>query len=481
MHITHISSELAPIAKVGGLGDVIHGLARAQLKNGDKVEVFLPKYDSLNLDLIESLEIVSPSLPSHFDEKTSLNTIWRGKVDSIPVYLFESHHKEEFFERKEIYGYPDDIARFTYFCMAVLAFLENRAEMPDLLHLHDWHTSLLALLSKTSRSLSKTGCVLTIHNLAYQGECQKQDLLRVGITDAKLQEGEGYNLLKGGILYADAVTTVSPTYAREILETGQGGALQKTLRKIGGKFSGILNGIEVDYWDPAQDPLLPAHFHFPDLSGKKTIQQELRKRLSLADLDAPLVCAITRLVPQKGPELLKAALLKTLEHGGQFVLLGSALDEKTHEEFFNLKRMLTGCPNVHLELTFNEAFSHLVFGAADLFLVPSLFEPCGLTQLIAMRYGAVPLVRKTGGLADTVFEGKNGFVFEKPTAEGIHEALGRALVIWREKPEVWQKLVKAGMESNTSWQQPASAYHALYQKTKSAIDHKTQVANSKST
>lgn len=460
MEIIHVGAELAPIAKVGGLADVLHGLSRSLLGKKHKVKVILPKYDTLDLNGVQHLEVIDSHHTIQFDGKMCSNTLWQGIVDGIPVIFVESHDKEEFFERKTIYGCPDDIARFSYFCLAALKYI--RTSKCDVVHLHDWHTALLAGLIKELHPEIKAQVVFTIHNLSYQGLCKNEDLEKVGWKSPLLKEGGVYNLLKGGIIFADQVTTVSPTYAHEILTTDLGGGLRGTLQQYQRKLTGVLNGIDYAYWNPETDPHLPWNFSLGHLENKKKVKHELRKRLSLANENCPLAGAVTRLVPQKGPELIKAAILRTLEWGGQFVLLGSALDENTHTHFYNLKRKLAGSEHVHLELTYNEELSHLLFAGSDLFLAPSLFEPCGLTQLISMRYGTVPLVRQTGGFTDTVFEEKNGFLFGPPTAEAINESLDRAFKTWYEQPEKWNSLVEAGMTGDYSWDKPAEEYLKLY-------------------
>jgi starch synthase len=460
VEIVHIAAELAPVAKVGGLGDVLHGLSRALLQKKHHVKIILPKYDTLDVDKVEHLEVMELDLPTRFDGTIYLNTLWKGLVDGIPVILIEPHDPTGFFDRGKIYGCEDDIARFCYFCLAALSLVQK---FPcDVIHIHDWHTGLIAGLLKERFPEIQAKVVYTIHNLAYQGLCRSEDLDRVGWKSAQLKEGGVYNLLKGGIVFADHVTTVSPCYAKEILTSELGGNLQPILQKHYKKFSGVLNGIDYSYWNPATDPHLPFHFSHEAPENKQKNKKELRRRLSLTDERCPLVGTVTRLVHQKGPELIKAGLLRTLEWGGQFVLLGSALDERTHMHFYNIKRKLAGSAHVHLELTYNEELSHLLYAGADLFLIPSLFEPCGLTQLIAMHYGAVPLARKTGGLADTVFEEKNGFLFGPPTAEEIHGALDRALNIWYRNPDSWQQLMLTGMKTDFSWNHPADEYLKIY-------------------
>lgn len=484
MDIVQIAAEFAPIAKVGGLGDVLLGLSRELISKRETVCILLPKYDCLDVDKIEHLEVQMHDLPSYFNGEWHHNTIWKGIVEGVPVRLIESHDPQGFFERQKIYGCPDDISRFTYFSRVALEYLLRINHFPDILHLHDWHVSLIPILLKTlyaSTPLNSAKTVLTLHNLAYQGHCKSYDLLQIGLnlkelpSPSHLQDAhypDSINLLKGGIEVADHVTTVSPTYAKEVLTADGGNGLENVLKKHLKKFSGVLNGIDYHYWNPETDPHLPYHYSIvhlskyssrtPYLKEKEQLKSHLRRMFSLKEEDCPLVSCVTRLVHQKGPELIKYALLKTLEKGGQFVLIGSASDEKTHAEFYNLKRKLAESKHVHIELAYNESLSHLVYGASDLFLVPSLFEPCGLTQMIAMRYGTVPLVRETGGLADTVFEKKNGFTFKAPTAEQILPVLDRALHTWYNAPEEWNSLMLNSMKEDFSWSKPAAEYLKLY-------------------
>jgi starch synthase len=460
MEILHVSAELGPIAKVGGLGDVLHGLCKALLDKKQAVRVILPKYDTLDLNGIKNLEVFESQQTVYFDGRECTNTLWRGTVDEIPVVFIESQTPEAFFERGKIYGCPDDVDRFNYFCLSVLEYIRHGKF--DIIHLHDWHTAILAGLIKDRFPKRETKVILTIHNLAYQGACGLTELKRLGWHHEHMRIADHYNLLKGGILFADKVTTVSTSYAHEILTTHLGGHLQKTLKAHQEKFSGILNGIDYSFWNPQTDKLFPFHYSADKLGEKQKLKSLLRKRLALAEENSPIACVITRLVPQKGPELIKGAILRILEWGGQFILLGSASDATTHNQFYNLKRKLAGSPHVHLELVFSEELSHLVFAASDLFLMPSLFEPCGLTQLIAMHYGTIPVVRATGGLLDTVCEGKNGFMFDHPTIESFHGALDRALKTWYQNPDKWHQLIQTCMHTDFSWKKPAEQYLALY-------------------
>lgn len=484
MEIVHIAAELAPIAKVGGLGDVLLGLGRSLIKKGHQVEIILPKYDCLDFNEIENTEVKIHDFHSFFDGEWHHNTIWQGKIKGIPLTLIESHDPYEFFDRQTVYGCPDDISRFSYFSRIALEYLHKTKRKPDIIHVHDWHAALVPVLLKTAYSHSpiySAHSILTIHNLAYQGICDKPSLLKIGLKEEHfdqpdllrdLHTPQAFNLLQGGIVYADCITTVSPNYAQEVMTPEGGKGLESVLRRYAHKFSGVLNGIDYTYWNPETDHHLPFHYsasslspstsHPPFIEEKRKIQTHLRHILSLEDESCPIVGCVTRLVYQKGPELIKHALLKTLERGGQFILVGSAMDPKTHTEFYNLKRKLAASRHAHIELSYNEPLSHLVYAASDLFIVPSLFEPCGLTQMIAMRYGALPLVRETGGLKDTVAEGKNGFTFGLPTAEGISPALDRAFSCWFEQPQCWYEMVQTGMKKDFCWDSPADEYLKIY-------------------
>lgn len=460
MEIIHISAELAPIAKVGGLADVLHGLSRSLIEKGHRVKIILPKYDLLDLSGVQDLEIVDSAHSFLFEGVECQSTLWLGRVDGIDVIFFESHDSRNFFNRDRVYGCHDDISRFLYFSAAALEYAIKQS--CDIIHIHDWHTAIIASLIKKHYPESHTKTVFTIHNFAYQGVCVKEDLKKIDDADPSFIEGDYYNLIKCGIIYADHVTTVSPSYAHELLNSPISGGLQQTLQKYAYKFSGIVNGIDYHYWNPQKDPFLPANYSSTSLEKKEEVKKRLKKQFSLCDCQGPLVCAITRLVHQKGPELIKAAILRTVEWGGQFILVGSALDDETMRHFLNLKEAFKGSHYIHFELTYNEPLSHLVFAGSDLFIIPSIFEPCGLTQLIAMRYGTIPLARETGGLIDTVIDGKNGFTFGPPVIEALHGALDRAFETWYKAPQEWERLQSTGMAMDFSWNKPANAYLNIY-------------------
>jgi starch synthase len=495
MHIIHMASELAPLAKIGGLGDVLLGLSRELSWKGHDVDIIIPKYDCMDSSQIRDMAVHVQDLPSFYDGEWFQNTIWMGWVENLKVYFIEPHHPRHFFNRGCIYGCEDDTERFLYFDRAALEFLYKKGLNPDIIHLHDWQTAAIPLLYKEmyqALGLTKPKTVFTIHNIEYQGRCSKQDLDKIGLkgdllfTPEKLQDSiypEAANLLKGAIIYADFITTVSPNYAKEVLSPKEGKGLEKTLNQYKNKFAGILNGLDYSYWNPEIDRYLPVHFSSRETPANKKdhntidrkayIKNVLREELSLEENHSPIVGCVTRLVPQKGLELIKHALKRTLDKGGQFILLGSSPIPSISGEFHSLKQAYADHPNVHLFLQHQERLAHMIYAASDIFIVPSMFEPCGLTQMIALKYGAVPVVRKTGGLADTIidvdhsgkkFEETNGYVFDEPDAKGLESALDRAIDCWFNHPDKWRKLMLQGMNVDFSWNKSSNLYLELYQK-----------------
>jgi starch synthase len=494
MHIIHIASELAPIAKVGGLADVLLGLPRELSWKKHDVDIILPKYDCLNSNEIRDLAIYKTDLMSYFEGEWFSNTIWIGWVENIKVYFIEPHHPRFFFDRGCYYGCEDDIDRYLYFSRAALEFLYKQNTCPAIIHLHDWQTAIVATLLKDMYEplgFDRTKLVMTVHNFEYQGLCSTKNLDSIGLVGNnyleanKLQDTSHLhliNLLKGGIVYSDFVTTVSPTYAQEVKSAPLGRGLETTLRQYEHKFAGILNGIDYSYWNPEIDRHLPAHYSSREkpldkkdhntLDKKAFIKHFAREKLLLAEQHRPIVSCITRLVPQKSPELIKHALEYTVEHGGQFILLGSCPIAEIAHEFHTLKHRYADHPHVYINLHLQEELSHLIYACSDMLIVPSLFEPCGLTQLIALKYGTIPIVRRTGGLADTIFDIDhhpqkahmgNGYTFDEPTNSGIESALKRAFDCWFHQQDVWRKMVISGMNIDFSWNHPSDKYIQVYE------------------
>lgn len=495
MHIVHIASEIAPIAKVGGLADVLLGLPRELSWKGHDVDVIIPKYDCMNSNEVRDMSIAYPNLMSFYEGKWHPNTVWSGWVENLKVYFIDPQHPRHFFHRGCFYGCNDDIERYLYFSKAAIEFIYKMEMQPDIIHLHDWQTASIAVLYKdTYVSLGmKSKIIFTIHNIEYQGRCAVEDLDKIGLKGAsylnraKLQDNiypSSINLLKGGIVYSDFITTVSPNYANEVKTPEGGRGLESTLIQYQSKFKGVLNGIDYSYWNPEIDRYLPAHYSSREMplnkkdrntiDKKAYIKQVLREQLLLEELHQPIVGCVARLVPQKGIQLIKHAIKRTLEKNGQFVLLGHSPIPEINTEFHALKHYYADHPHVQLILHHQEDLAHLIYAGSDIFIVPSIFEPCGLTQLIALKYGAVPVVRHTGGLADTIFdvdnggkkfEDSNGYVFFEPTPESENSALDRAIQCWYENPDKWRKLMTNGMNMDYSWNNPSNIYLDIYTQT----------------
>lgn len=493
MHIIHIATEMAPIVKVGGLGDVVLGLGRALAAQGHQVDIVLPKYDCMEMAQVSDLSIALSNFITHYQGQRYVSTVWKGWVEGLKVYFLESPINLPFFNRGDVYGCVDDTQRFLYFSRAAIEFLLQKKIRPDIVHLHDWPTACVAPLLETGyRDLGLSPRVIyTIHNLEYQGKCTPQDLTTIGLsgthylTHNRMQDNldpYSINLMKGAMLYADRVNTVSPTYAKEVLHAPEGRGLESTIQQIQDRFSGILNGLDYIYWNPEHDRYLE-HYAImrepisllPDGNSKLTKKHfakiALREKLGLADSRKPLVCCVSRLIPQKGPELMLEALHCTKEKNGQFILLGSSPIPEITAQFEAIKAQYANDPDVHINLRSSEELAHLMFAGSDMTVIPSLFEPCGLTQLIALRYGTVPIVRKTGGLADTIFdvdtsgltpEQTNGYTFDHANATGLRWGLERALNCWFEQPDRWKQLVHHAMAMDFSWARSAPLYVEMY-------------------
>eukprot|EP00271_Cylindrocystis_brebissonii_P019716 TRINITY_DN6165_c0_g1_i1.p2 TRINITY_DN6165_c0_g1~~TRINITY_DN6165_c0_g1_i1.p2 ORF type:complete len:1113 (-),score=272.03 TRINITY_DN6165_c0_g1_i1:5404-8742(-) len=445
LHVVHIAIEMAPIAKVGGLGDVVTSLSRAVQEGRHQVEVVMPKYDVINYSLVHNLE----ERDSFFWGGTTIRC-WHGYVEGVPVNFLEP--QSGIFWVGCIYGRKDDAGRFGFFCHAALEFLLQSGRQPDIIHCHDWSSApSVWLFAEQYRfyGLANARTVFTIHNLEF-----------------------GQPLIGRAMAACDKATTVSPTYAWEV---GSNGAISPHL----GKFHGIINGIDQDIWDPLGDDFIPMKYDSHDVvEGKRAARRALQSRLGLRwGDDFPIVGVVTRLTAQKGIDLIKAGMWKTLERGGQFVLLGSAPDGRVQADFQNLAGQLsrTHGDMARLWLSYDEPLSHLIYAGCDMILVPSIFEPCGLTQMIAMRYGSIPVVRRTGGLNDTVFDVDNdkerarlagievnGFNFEGADSAGMDYAMNRAISAWYDGRDWWNSLAARVMEQDWSWNRPALDYLELY-------------------
>ena len=484
LFIVHITPELASVAKVGGLADVVFGLTRELAIRGNHVEIILPKYASLRYDQIFELHEVYKDLWVPWYDGAIHCTVFFGFVHGRKCFFIEPHSADNFFNRHSIYGFNDDVMRYAFFSRAAIEFLWKAGKHPDIIHCHDWQTSLVPVhLYEQYQALGMTHprVCTTIHNFAHQG-ITGPDLLRATglhrpehfFSHTRLgdhRHPNALNLLKGGIVYSNFVTTVSPRYAFETKDQGQGFGLEPVLHTHHIKYGGVVNGIDYDVWNPEVDPHIPVQYGVDSLERKYDNKRALRQRLMLADNEKAIVAFIGRLDPQKGLELVRHAIFNTLERGAQFVLLGSSPDDRINADFWGLKRMLNDSPDCHLEIGFDEDLSHLIYAGADMMLVPSRFEPCGLTQLIALRYGTIPVVRAVGGLADTVFDKdhsnrplheRNGYVFNDYDHRGLESALGRAIDCYNAFPEHFRELMKNAMRCDYSWNQPGQDYLNIY-------------------
>lgn len=465
LKVLFVAAECSPFIKVGGLGDVAGELPLKLKELGVDVRIVLPANSEIDV-------------PTHYKGDYPV-TMGRRKETCIvreiinaPVctYLIDNYH---FFGRPGVYGHLDDPERFAFFCDAVYEMLQRFDFKPDILHLNDWHTAPLAMqLRENEREhpeLSNISILYTIHSLEYQGISDRSVFNLFGVKDIvfKMDKVEYYgcfNAMKAGLNYADIINGVSRTFARQMLTPEFGFGLDGVIKNRKASLRGVVNGINADTWNPQTDRFIYAPFNKDSLAGKKENKSRLQKEFGLDESDAPVFSVVSRLVPNKGLDLMEGAALEIVREGGQFVLLGSG--EKYYENaFLRLMDRYPGSVSVNLE--FNNEKAHIIYAGSDVFLMPSRYEPCGLSQLIAMRYGTVPLVHKTGGLADTVTDvGKKegegtGFTFSGYSLEALLKALRRVLDLYRNK-EAWEQLMIRAMSKESSWEASAKEYLVLY-------------------
>jgi starch synthase len=483
MRILFASSEVSPIAKTGGLGDVCGSLPKALRAIGHDVVVFMPLYRQAKQWFQKNgveLERVgqTPLLWANWSaDLTLLRTVLPGT--DIPLICIGNDH---FFDREHIYsprrdGYDDSIERFTFFCRAVIRGCELLHIGVDIVHAHDWHTALLpAYLDsglRASPPFASARSVYTIHNLNYQGIAGGDKYAVLGLhsrywTGNAIEHYGLVNLMKGGILIADQVTTVSPNYGREIRTPQLGAGLDGVLRHVGWKFTGILNGIDADEWDPATDEHLPANFEPDKLHGKTICKRMLTRELGLKyKAKTPLIGVVSRLVHQKGFQLALPVLSHIARAGAQMIVLGSG--EPHYEQAF--QEAAEAHPDaLRVVIGFDNALAHRIYAASDMLLMPSMYEPCGLNQMYASRYGTLPVVRLTGGLADTVipFDGTNraeatGFGFVEPDPADLYTSTWIGMLNFKDS-RVWKTLQANGMSIDFSWERSARQYDEVYRR-----------------
>jgi starch synthase len=469
-----VGSEAVPFSKTGGLADVLGALPIALGRLGHRVTLVTPRYRGVQAQ-------GSPrtiQVPSSAGASSETRVVEQLLAENVRAVLVE---QPELYDRESIYGiggdYPDNPRRFGFLCRAALEYVAQGSESFDILHGHDWQAGLAPVYLRTRYAsepkLSRMAAVCTIHNLAYQGTFAPDWLPPLGLgpgmmsMDALEFWGQ-ISLLKGGIAFSDLITTVSPTYAREIQTKEYGAGFEGILAARSRDLSGILNGIDVDLWDPRRDPFLPEPYDENSVQKKDAARRALMELLgpqsSFDLLPRPLVGIVSRLVDQKGFDLV-AELAVSLPEYGSFAVLGSG--DPRYEKMW--RELAAAHPNrIAVKIGFDESLAHLIEGAADVFLMPSRFEPCGLNQMYSMRYGTVPIVRATGGLDDTVTdyndaaEAGTGFKFGDYTASALFAAMLRARAIFA-KPHIWKKLQIAGMRQDFSWDRSAREYVKLYE------------------
>lgn len=445
MNIVHLAAEYAPLVKIGGLADVVEGLFTHTPGN---IEVIIPKYSHISNEGYFKTPFKDFSIFSKDSKNKKISLI-----DIPPL-----------FSRKNIYGYKDDPKRFLTFTKAALQYLLSQKNPIDVLHLHDWHTALGAALYKDiffKKNLKIKKIVLTIHNAKYQGECPLKIFKASRLNPKKYKKPffKKINLLSLGISSSDAVVTVSSTYAKEILMEKD--KVSSCLKKNKKKLTGILNGIDTDIWSPQKDPFIFKKFSKKDpiekiLTQKSKNKKYLQEKLQMEITKKPLICFIGRLVPQKGIPLLVYAMRLSCLLDFQFVLLGSSSIPTIQKKFYKLKKKWKHKKNISLNFAFDEKLAHEIYASADFILIPSLFEPCGLVQMIAFAYGTIPIARKTGGLADTVRE-TNGFTFQKYNKKAMKKAIIKACNLSSKK-----SIIKNCLLEDHSFNNCAKKYLHLY-------------------
>jgi len=465
MKVLFAAAEAYPLAKVGGLGDVAGSLPKALRDLGHDVRIALPRYGGIR-DVRDDLGPLAVRIGGEGLEAQ----LKASQVDGVPVYLVDY---PPLFDRPKVYEYEDDGKRFGFFCKAILELLPVADFWPDVIHLNDWHSALAAAYLKTTYAGGERyrgiRSVLTIHNLGHQGLFGRDLFDWLGLPpDTWHPEGVEFygqlNFMKAGIVYADRVNTVSPTYAAEIQTEEYGCKLDGLLRSRAAKLSGILNGIDHDVWNPSRDPHLAGKYSKSTLERKATNKKSLQEESSLAARPkAPLFGFVGRATEQKGVDLLVAAIPEMLKLGAQVVFLGTG-EKRYEDELVTLARRESGFVAY---LKYDEALAHRIYAGSDFFLMPSKFEPCGLGQMISLRYGTIPVVRATGGLADTVRDiganpkDGNGFTFRDYSVAAFLDAVRRAVEFYR-GGRGWKSMRQRAMSTDFSWGASAKEYAALY-------------------
>lgn len=482
MNVVYLSSEVLPFAKSGGLADISSVIPKNLNNLGINIIVLMPFYNVVK-ECNCPIEKMDITFTVNIGGEVKTCTVYRSYLPGtdIPVYLL---HNEQYFGRNGLYNYPgtmrnyeDNCERFVFFARSALELILHLKLYTDIIHCNDWQTGLvpvyLKTLYKNTEYFKKTRTVMTIHNLAYQGlfwhDCMKYTGLDWGLFHWNYLEFYGMlSFLKAGIVFSDIITTVSETYAAEIQTQEYGERLDGVLRTRAKDIYGILNGIDYSIWNPENDTFIAANYTRENLAGKQVCKKALQRKLELSEKDAPIIAMITRLTDQKGLDLVMDIFKKLLTLDIQFILLGTG--EPNYQNFFKHYAQIYPA-KVSANILFNEPMAHEIEAGSDIFLMPSRYEPCGLNQLYSIKYGTVPIVRHTGGLADTIFdvryeklykEKANGFSFKEYNADLLYATIIRALNFYKNSSE-WIKLMRNGMKQNWPWEKSAEKYISLYE------------------
>ncbi len=475
-NILYFSAEIVPYARTGGLAQVAGSLPRALRQLGDDIRVILPRYGHIDPQALGFRRIID-TFAVPFENETETAGLWQAPDADLPIYFIE--HERLFGSRQGIYSYPDDAERFIFYCRASLEAMRHLQWQPHILHTNEWQTAIIANWLRSIYAddplYRETAVVYTIHNLSYQGIFGHRVLEVAGLAsqgfiahpDVSPSLNQVVSLMGRGIIFADIITTVSPTYAREILTPDFGEGLDPILRDRQHRLFGILNGIDTALYDPATDTTIPATYDADDLAARSQCKSMLQAEMGLkVAAEVPVISLSSRLHEHKGYDILMPVLEPLLQHiDAQWVIMGVG-DQRYHDHLNYLHERYPR--RLALRLTYADDLRRRIISGSDIFLMPSRHEPCGLDQLIAMRYGAVPVVHATGGLADTVLDHNppatgSGFSFRPYDSMALFAAVVRAVTLYRQ-PAIWHQIQQSAMRQDVSWTQPAQQYHQLYRR-----------------
>jgi starch synthase len=478
MRVIFISAEVAPFAKSGEMADVASALPKYLSYLGMEVSVFMPKYRRPEIESLPK-EVVSSDLHVPLGDVKAKARVYKSELGKYDIYFIDN---PKYFLRENIYGtgrgeYLDNDERFIFFNRAVLEYLLKAKMFADIIHCNNWPTALIPVLLKTQYAsqsqFSNVATVFTLHNISYQGEFPPETLALTGLnwsyfSPSQLSLNGKFNFLKAGILFSDAFNTVSSSYKREILTKKYGFGLEGLLKQRKGVFSSIRNGVDYETWNPEIDPFIECNYSAASMKGKEINKRDLCQEFGLTiNPRVPLLSVVSYMTANKGFDILLDAMGELVEMDLGFVILGHG-DEKYQRAFLSLQKQHLGRLAVKMDM--NPSLLHKVAAGADIFLIPSRYEPCGLNQLYSFRYGSVPVVRATGGLRETVkpFNTKtlkgNGFMFKEYSSKALAKSVKQALHCYR-RPKIWKRIMQNGLEEDFSWEHAAKRYVKLYERS----------------